>query len=295
MVEEHVDYATEHARDLLDEFIDLIQVVSADGTFLYANQAWHTRLGYTDADIVGMTFLDIIHPEHQQPWKAVFRSVLGGERLDHFEMVLIAKNGTPVSVDGSVWARKENDQAVSICAVFHDAGARVVGEQRMSRVLYKDELSGLFNRRGFGVRCAPLLELLEENRDRLNGWLIWFDIDNLDSIERKAGEAAANEAIKRAADVIRRGLRIHDIVGRLTRGGFAALVSLPPKYQPSYVTTRVRAGLQLANRHHDPTQHIELAMGAAEVVPGRSLDDAVARAAAQAAATSSHRRKAPAA
>lgn len=270
------------ARGILDEFVDLIQIVSLDGTFLYVNRAWRDRLGYSEDDALGMGFLDIIHPEHQAAWKSIFKSVLAGERLDNFEMVLMPRDGSPIPVEGSVWCRQPEGELSQVCAVFRDSVARALGEQRLSRRLYRDEQTSLYNAAGFAVRAMALLETVEENRERLGAWLLYIEINNFDAIARQHGEAAMEDSILRTADVLKRAMRAHDVVARLSRAGFVALVSLPPRYQPGYVTARVKGGIQLANRQANKPWNVELALGLVALESVRALDEGLRLARAQA-------------
>lgn len=91
--------------------------------------------------------------------------------------------------------------------------------------------------------------------------------------------------------MLNHALRGHDIVARISQGVFAALVTLPLKYQPSYVLTRVRGALALANRHAAADRQVELAIGAADVDPVAGIDAALVRARDQAVATSARHRK----
>lgn len=287
------EFITHHAVELADTLPDAVQVVSTDGAFLYVNHAWTTQLGYTSDDVRGMTFLDVIHPEHQNAWKSVFRDVLAGKRLNHFEMVLVAKDGSAVPVEGGVWSLRSNGRPYAVCASVRNSADRTVGEQLVSRAMYRDEMTGLFNRNGFVVRATRLLEVIEENRDRVGGWLVYLEIDNLDQIRRRYGDEAANEAVLRTSDMLRRALRVHDVVARLTEGGFGAMVSLPPRYQPNYVTARLRGALSLANRHAAKPYNVELAMGLATMEPNMPVSDAIERAAAEASITSPGRQRVP--
>jgi PAS domain S-box-containing protein len=267
------------ARGILDEFVDMVQVVSIDGTFLYVNRAWRERLGYAEQDALGMGFLDVIHPDQQAAWKTTFRTVLAGERLENLEMVLVARDGSLVPVDGSVWARQPEGEQGQVCAVFR---ARPWSEQRVTRMLYRDEQTGLYNGSGLWVRAIPLLDVVAENRSRLGAWLLYLEISNLAGIERRDGEVAATEAVMRVTDVLRRALRVHDVVGRVARESFAALVTLPPRYQPGYVTARVKGAVQLANRQANKSWNVELAMGLVAVEDAKALNEALRLARAQA-------------
>jgi PAS domain S-box-containing protein/diguanylate cyclase (GGDEF)-like protein len=273
------EFITHHAIRLVDEFPDPVQVVSSDGAFLYVNPAWVAQLGYSHEEVQGMTFLDLIHPDHQSAWRNVFKSVLSGQPLPQIEIVLIGKNGNALTVEGSVWSLRTADgRTYAVCAALRNAATRGLREQQVARALYRDEATGLFNPRGFAARSMPLLEVVEENRDRLGAWVVYLDIDNYDQIQRRHGDDAAADAVMRTADILRRALRVHDVIARLTRNAFAALVTLPPKYQANYVTARLRGALQLANRQAGKAWNVELAMGLADVQLDRPLDDAIGRA-----------------
>lgn len=275
------DFVAEHARELLDGLVDPFQVVSAEGLFLYVNRAWSERLGYAESDAVGLGFLDLIHPDHQAPWKSIFKAVLAGERIEHLEMVLITKSGAHLAVEGSVWVQKLDDET-HVCAMFREAGRQAAGAKQLAQLLYRDEETGLYNRRGFSVRSVPLFEILADNPDRLGGWLMYIEAANIDQIARRHGDEAAVEALKRCAEILRKALRVHDVVARIGGESFAALMTLPPRYQPSYVVTRVRAALTHSNRQARRPYELELAIGLAPVDPATTLEAAIEAAAKQA-------------
>ncbi len=272
------DSRAEDLINLLNEFPDLLQVVTCEGSFLFVNQLWRRRLGYTDQDVAGMSFLDIIHPDHQQPWKSIFRAVLNGNRLDHFEMVLIAKDGSQVPVDSSLWSHHIDGKPAYVVANFRDAVSIARGEQQVSKLLYRDEYTGLLNRRGFAVRSVPVLEIIEENSERLSGWGLAIHANNHSDIERMHGIHESQAAIKLIADVLRKALRTHDLLARLDRDNFAAMITLPPKYQISFVLARVKAALQHANRQAAKPYLVELSYGFVEIGPDEIVEDALKKA-----------------
>jgi diguanylate cyclase (GGDEF)-like protein len=159
--------------------------------------------------------------------------------------------------------------------VFRDLGRRDASGQKLARQLYRDAATGLYNRRGFGVRSTPLLEALADNPERAGGFVLYVEIVNLDQIERRHGVDAEHDALTRSAEVLHRALRLHDVVARLSRASFAALIALPPRYQPSYIATRVRAALTHVNRHARTPFEVELAIGMAPANPHEPLWEAV--------------------
>lgn len=278
---------------LLDGIPDLVQVMAADGRFLYVNPAWCQRMGWSADEARAMGFIDVLHPDHQGPWRALFKSVLGGRRLDHFEVLLLRRDGRALPVDGSIWPHVSPGAGPTVVAVLHDATARASGEREVAKLLYRDAETGLFNRRGFVSRAMRLIEVVEDNPERLGAHLLYLELANADAIQRRHGDAALADAVQRTAALLRQALRAHDVVARMDRTGFAALVTLPTRYPPNYLLARIRGALTLANRHAAKGYDVELALGLADVATGQPLDEAVARAAAAAALTSPNRERKP--
>jgi PAS domain S-box-containing protein len=54
----------ERYRDLFENATDLIQCVTADGSFVYVNQAWRDTLGYNEAEIAELKIFDVIHSSY---------------------------------------------------------------------------------------------------------------------------------------------------------------------------------------------------------------------------------------
>lgn len=103
---------------------------------------------------------------------------------------------------------------------------------RLSHLVYYDELTGLFNRRGFleeAERAFRLISYGNTSLERRTGFQIPFsivfaDIDNFKSINDTHGHAAGDEALKTVAQTLHRSLRTGDLLGRL--GGEEFVIAL---------------------------------------------------------------------
>jgi diguanylate cyclase (GGDEF)-like protein len=96
-------------------------------------------------------------------------------------------------------------------------------QQRLAALTVRDQLTGLYNRRG-------LLNQLQQ-------WLSWsarydrplalllVDVDRFKSVNDTFGHLAGDEALKRVADGLRQGIRTSDILGRF--GGDEFLILAP--------------------------------------------------------------------
>jgi diguanylate cyclase (GGDEF)-like protein len=96
-------------------------------------------------------------------------------------------------------------------------------EREIRSVAITDELTGLYNRRGFLASATHHLKLAHRNRQ--NALLLYCDVDDLKRINDSFGHKEGDLAILRAADALESTFRDSDIVARLGGDEFAVLAS----------------------------------------------------------------------
>lgn len=94
-------------------------------------------------------------------------------------------------------------------------------QQTISQLAVIDELTGLYNRRGFNSLKNDIREKARENPQ--GGYLCYFDIDDFKSINERLGHAAGDETLKAFAAVLRRVFRKDAVLVRLGGDEFVAL------------------------------------------------------------------------
>lgn len=130
-----------------------------------------------------------------------------------------------------------------------------------------DDLTGLVNRRGFETMARLLLNSSE--RQGLPAVLLYFDVDDVATLNRHYGEAEGDRMLLRFSRLLRQTFRGSDVLGRLEDSSFAALVANSTAQQAELVVERMRelaVSLQLqegwpnslrftvAAVHYSPTQ-----------------------------------------
>jgi two-component system cell cycle response regulator len=114
---------------------------------------------------------------------------------------------------------------------------------------FTDELTGLYNRRGYVTRAASLLKVA----DPKTVWQVFFDVDELKIINDTYGHWAGDRALMEVAAVLRQAFRSTDIVARVGGDEFAVLANAPADASPDTWTARWRAPLvALATRKDLP-------------------------------------------
>jgi two-component system phosphate regulon sensor histidine kinase PhoR len=111
-------------RNLFEHASDLIQSVGPDGGFNFVNRAWRETLGYSGAEAANLGLSDIIHPDHRDECLENFRQLLTGAPVDRIDTVFLAKDGTPVPVEGNVSCIFDNGVPVTTSCIFRRVSGR---------------------------------------------------------------------------------------------------------------------------------------------------------------------------
>jgi len=131
-----------------------------------------------------------------------------------------------------------------------------------------DDLTQLYNRRGFLRAGAQLLNMLNHGRQR--ALLFYIDVDNLKTVNDSLGHAAGDTLLTRTSHVLRQVFRTSDIIGRLGGDEFAVLAPQADLSDCTVLLTRLSESVDTSNSsHQDPT--LSLSAGFIEVDPGHLI------------------------
>lgn len=151
-------------------------------------------------------------------------------------------------------------------------------ERHKMRAAYKglsliDELTGLYNRRGFLTLAVQQLKTADRLEQRM--MLLFADLDGLKWINDNLGHCEGDLALKETADIFRETFRDSDIIARLGGDEFAVLVMETGGESEEAVTERLAGNLKAHNAWADRPYRISLSMGTADYDPKLpcSIDD----------------------
>jgi len=95
-------------------------------------------------------------------------------------------------------------------------------ESELSHLAISDELTGLYNRRGFLLLGSERMKLAHGMKKNL--LLFFADLDNLKQINDQFGHREGDQALLKTAEIFRNTFRNSDITGRFGGDEFTALV-----------------------------------------------------------------------
>ena len=121
------------AESVLSRFFrlspDLMVVVGFDGLWKRVNPAYETRLGYTEAEVLGRPFLEFAHPDDREQISAVNLRVREGTPLRAFEARGVCKDGSYRWIE---WTAAPVIEEGLIYAVGRDVTERHQGESELA-------------------------------------------------------------------------------------------------------------------------------------------------------------------
>ncbi|AHG93421.1 diguanylate cyclase (plasmid) [Gemmatirosa kalamazoonensis] len=168
-------------------------------------------------------------------------------------------------------------------------------QQELLQLSTRDELTELYNRRGFfaaAERLTCTAERRQSGADR-SFVVVYADMDGLKEINDTFGHAAGDQAIQEAAWVLRHAFRAADVIARLGGDEFAVLVAdAGPECIP-ILLDRLATAQARKNGEAGRRFRISLSVGAASAATSTdaSLDTLLAEADAAAYLRKSERRR----
>ncbi len=130
-----------------------------------------------------------------------------------------------------------------------------------------DELTGLYNRRGFMALSEQQVKIANRTRKDLS--LLFADLDDLKKINDSFGHKEGDRALADAAGVLRDAFRESDIIARIGGDEFAVLAIDASDWKPAGLVRRVRDRLSALNAGPGRGYPLSVSLGTARYDPDK--------------------------
>jgi len=128
-----------------------------------------------------------------------------------------------------------------------------------------DELTGLYNRRGFTLLAEQEMKLA--HRIKTSMLLFFGDVDNLKTINDTHGHAQGDLALQEVSAVLKETFREADILARFGGDEFMVLAVDVSMETEDVLTNRIQSILERRNHQGDRPYHLSLSLGIAHYDP----------------------------
>lgn len=107
--------------DFMDMLMDVVCVVGADNRIQFVSASCERVFGYTPQEMIGVSILDLIHPDDLDKTRQNIHDVIGGRPNTGFENRYIHKNGHVVHIN---WSARWSESGQFRVGVARDVTAR---------------------------------------------------------------------------------------------------------------------------------------------------------------------------
>ncbi|MBV5260791.1 diguanylate cyclase [Synechococcus moorigangaii CMS01] len=135
---------------------------------------------------------------------------------------------------------------------------RKKAEKRIRQLSLTDEMTGVYNRRGFFTLVEQELGLIE--RQKLPFSLFFFDVDNLKGINDQFGHTAGDRIIIDAAKTLQSCFRRADIVARLGGDEFTCFAPVN-EMEAASICQRLQEAIATFNQQHPRPYALSISTG----------------------------------
>jgi diguanylate cyclase (GGDEF)-like protein/PAS domain S-box-containing protein len=249
-------------RSLVQSADDAIVLSDGHGNILSWNQGAQAIFGYEESEILGkpltMLFPD---PFHQASRDSLGEVHLGGAFRKNGKTAEgngVRKDGSrfPVELSVAVW---DVNGETFYSGIIRDISERKRAEALVRLLSLTDDLTGLYNRRGFLTLAEQELKLAARTKRRM--YLLFVDLDGMKWINDTLGHQEGDRAIRDAAALLKHTYRESDIIARIGGDEFAVLVHEARKEDERALTSRLERNLAAHNGKENQLFNLSLSIG----------------------------------
>lgn len=157
----------------------------------------------------------------------------------------------------------------TLSRVMRYAIERHLMQQALRSLALLDELTGLYNRRGFLNLAEHHLNLAK--RTSRGSLIVFADLDGLKQINDAHGHHEGDAALIKTADILRMTFRTSDILARIGGDEFAVIATQADKDSPQVLTQRLHDNLQEHNAQAETRYPLSLSAGVLYFEPSTTL------------------------
>ena len=167
---------------------------------------------------------------------------------------------------------------IGTIGILSDITERKQIEEHLRELSVIDELTGLYNRRGFITLVEQQIKIA--NRTGENMSLFFLDLDDMKWINDTFGHQSGDQALKNLAGVLTKSFRDSDIIARIGGDEFVVLAVQAPTEITDIMLSRLKDVIDKHNVTEQRPYQLAISIGIARYDPEApcSIDDLLARA-----------------
>ncbi len=256
-----------HFRNAFDYAAIGMALVSPQGAWLRVNRSLCELVGYSEEELLRSNFQAITHADDVGNDLAnLYRLIQGETPTCQVEKRYVHKLGQVVWAMNSVsLVHDSEDKPAHFIFQIQDISERKRAESALQSLSLVDELTGLYNRRGFLAVTEQYLESFQRSDNGLV--VLYADLDGLKGINDSLGHLEGDRALVRTAEVLKEAFRSSDIIARLGGDEFVLLAGVGADESAESLMDRLQQKIALANAQRNRPYDLSISIGVAHYDP----------------------------
>lgn len=243
----------ENSKDIVCRF-ELIP----EPKFAYLSPSVENILGYPLEDYMKdpMIPFKITHPDDEEIQSSKIKDDTDFSKL--FQVRMKHKNGYYIWIEDYIIPTfNEKKELIAVESISRNIQERKELEQRLEKIGYYDNLTGLFNKN----YLLKEIDLLNTKIDIAVGILV-CDLDNLKSINDSFGHIAGDNLIKSTGKLLQSLFNSDHVISRTGGDEFVVIVRNKPLVEVKRLYKKLQIAIEQYNESN-PTMPIEISIGLA--------------------------------
>jgi len=248
-------------ENLVDHLADGVYFINPQAVLIYANQGFAHLLGYDNpSEVIGRLFNEFLNEKDANKTKQFCSDAISnGMETNRFEVQLVRCDGSLVWTEVRPTLKIPKTCPEGTFGVVRDMTDFKRMEKRLHNLAITDDLTGLYNRRGF--RLLAERELRHAQRLNAETMLLSIDVDDFKSINDAFGHDEGDKVLKLVATTLNETFRGTDIISRWGGDEFIVLALDAPSGFVSMLSERFQQNLTKNAKRELPTYPVYVTIG----------------------------------
>ncbi len=199
--------AISEQQQMVDKHV-MILTTDLEGKIVGVNEAYCTKVGYKEEELIGFYHNVIRHPDMSQEFFSALWETISNDKMWYGEIKNLTKDRRSVYFNVVIEPLLTDGRKVGYRSISED----ITDKKRIEELSVTDKLTGLFNRMKTDTLLVAQEDLFKRYKTEFS--IVLLDIDNFKSINDNFGHDVGDEVLKKLASVIQENVRKTDYVGR---------------------------------------------------------------------------------
>ena len=255
--EEALRESEEKYRSLVESTEDSIYLVDRNYRYLFINKKHISRMGFSGNEYLYKAYSEFHSPDETKWFIEKANKVFNTGESVRYEYKSLRDGKYFLQTFSPV--KKADGKIVAVTVISKDITEYKILEEKLHSLSLTDELTGIYNRRGFFTLAEQVLKLCK--RQKKGVYMLYADIDNLKKINDTFGHKEGDLALIEIADILKKSYRDSDIAARIGGDEFVVIPIGTTGDNIELITSRLQKAIEIHNSKGNRKYNLSVSIG----------------------------------